>query len=190
VTNIVFLPATDRIPRPWLNGGGVTYDVTSSPDGAGPDAFDWRLSIAQVVEAGPFSLFAGVDRQLAVLEGRLELDFQDQSVTRSLSPSDDPIAFAGNEMVFGRPVGGPVLNLNLMFRRDRFSGHLRPTPGPDFRTTAPSTILLARCPSVLRIDGVQYPMATLDAVSIAPGTHVQATSAQIVIAEIAPAVHI
>ena len=67
------LPAADRVPVPWKNGGGVTREVAAFPDGAGFDDFLWRISMAEVRADGPFSVFPGVDRVLAVLEGRLRL---------------------------------------------------------------------------------------------------------------------
>ena len=54
---------------PWKNGGGETTEIAVSPEGAGLDDFDWRVSMARVESSGPFSLFAGIDRTLAILEG-------------------------------------------------------------------------------------------------------------------------
>ena len=61
--------AADCRRMPWKNGRGETVEIAISPDGAGIDDFDWRLSMARVETDGPFSLFAGIDRTLAVLEG-------------------------------------------------------------------------------------------------------------------------
>ncbi|MBV9975040.1 MAG: HutD family protein, partial [Hyphomicrobiales bacterium] len=49
---------------PWKNGGGETTEIIASPEGAGLDEFDWRISMARVATDGPFSRFAGVDRTL------------------------------------------------------------------------------------------------------------------------------
>src|ERR1700744_1316253 len=54
---------------PWRNGGGVTYEVASSPPGADLADFDWRISIADVETGGPFSAFPDVDRTITLLEG-------------------------------------------------------------------------------------------------------------------------
>ena len=62
---------------PWKNGGGITREVLVEPDPADPAQFLWRISIATVAAPGPFSLFPGVDRSIAVLEGaglRLDVD--------------------------------------------------------------------------------------------------------------------
>mgnify|MGYP000624994528 FL=1 len=34
--------------QPWRNGGGVTWQIAASPEGADVAAFDWRLSMAEV----------------------------------------------------------------------------------------------------------------------------------------------
>ena len=54
---------------PWKNGGGVTIEIAVSPSGSSLDTFDWRVSMATVIEPGPFSSFPGIDRTLCVLTG-------------------------------------------------------------------------------------------------------------------------
>ena len=54
---------------PWKNGGGETTEIAVFPAGAGLDDFDWRVSMARVESSGPFSVFPGIDRTLAILEG-------------------------------------------------------------------------------------------------------------------------
>jgi environmental stress-induced protein Ves len=48
------LRGVDLVAAPWKNGGGVTREVAAFPAGAGLDAFVWRVSIADVAQAGPF----------------------------------------------------------------------------------------------------------------------------------------
>jgi environmental stress-induced protein Ves len=56
----------------WKNGGGVTREIWrwSDPKSGdlGPDAYDLRLSVAELDGAGPFSLFPGYYRTLIALE--------------------------------------------------------------------------------------------------------------------------
>ena len=59
----------DLVASPWKNGGGVTREVAAWPEGAGLDTFVWRVSVADVAQAGPFSRFDGVDRTLVLLCG-------------------------------------------------------------------------------------------------------------------------
>ncbi len=63
------LRASSHRTMPWKNGGGSTTEIAVAPDGAGIDAFDWRISMAVVAADGPFSEFPGVDRTLSILDG-------------------------------------------------------------------------------------------------------------------------
>ena len=63
------LRASDHRRMPWKNGGGMTVEIAVSPEGAGIEDFDWRVSMAFVEQDGPFSIFPGIDRTLAVLSG-------------------------------------------------------------------------------------------------------------------------
>lgn len=65
-----------RVPAPWKNGDGTTLEVASFPESATPNRFAWRISLAEVRRGGPASLFPGVDRKLAIIEGRLSLTVQ------------------------------------------------------------------------------------------------------------------
>ncbi|MBM7325185.1 HutD family protein, partial [Agrobacterium sp. S2] len=47
---------------PWKNGGGVTTEIIVHPAKASMADFDWRISMANVAQDGPFSIFPGVDR--------------------------------------------------------------------------------------------------------------------------------
>ncbi|MEG1056294.1 MAG: HutD family protein, partial [Janthinobacterium sp.] len=58
----------NQIPHsPWKNGGGSTREIVCFPPGAGMDSFAWRISVATISQAGPFSAFAGIDRQIMLL---------------------------------------------------------------------------------------------------------------------------
>ena len=69
----LILRARERVAVPWKNGGGVTRTVAVHPPGSDLKTFDWRVSIAEVRSSGPFSVFSGVERHMAVLSGRLSL---------------------------------------------------------------------------------------------------------------------
>ena len=64
----VLSPADSR-RMPWKNGGGLTHEIAVHPSGAGMAAFEWRVSVAEVAQDGPFSRFPGVDRTLVLLAG-------------------------------------------------------------------------------------------------------------------------
>jgi len=110
------LRAADRTAVPWKNGGGVTREIAVSPKGATTDAFDWRVSLADVALDGPFSAFPGIARTLTVVEGEgmdLMVGGEHHIVDEPLWPHD----FPGDLTTEGRLLDGPVVNLNVMYRR-------------------------------------------------------------------------
>ncbi len=123
------LPASGYRRMPWKNGGGVTTEIARAP--AGGDDFDWRVSIADIAEDGPFSAFPGIDRQLLLLDGGVELCVDATPPVR-LELRHARIAFAGEATVQCRLLGGPSRDFNLMTRRGVFEGELlaRPLVGP------------------------------------------------------------
>ena len=114
---LLHLKAEDRVATPWRNGGGVTREVMAFPPGADLAGFDWRVSIADVADDGPFSLFPGIDRLMAVLSGvgvRLEIEGQGAI---DVGPGDAPAAFAGDGRTTGVLIDGAIRDLNVMTRR-------------------------------------------------------------------------
>lgn len=108
---------------PWKNGGGETSEIAISPAGADLATMDWRLSIATVASDGPFSSFPGMDRTLCVLSGALRLDVA--GVRTDLTESSPPFAFSGDAKTGGALLRGPVADLNVMTRRERFRHEVR-----------------------------------------------------------------
>lgn len=104
---------SELIPsQTWRNGCGRTRELL-----AWPDRMDWRLrvSVAEVDTAAPFSVFPGVERWFAVIQGagvelRIDGSPQRQSV------ADAPLRFSGEATVDCKPVDGPTRDLNLMLR--------------------------------------------------------------------------
>jgi hypothetical protein len=158
------LRAADRIAAKWKNGGGVTREVMAWPPGAGVDDFLWRVSIAEVREAGPFSQFDGVDRTLIVLRGHLILAFTDFEI--DLQPGDDPFAFQGDERCTGTPFGGPVTDLNIMVRRGRVLANVERVTDADRPVAADRTLVVATQPAMLRAGGAVQRLDEFDAALI------------------------
>lgn len=105
---------------PWKNGGGTTGEIAVFPPDATMADFDWRLSMADVASDGPFSTFPGIDRTLTLLEGRgMDLVIEGQGDVR-LNDRTPPLAFPGDVPVMARLVDGPIRDLNVMTRRERF----------------------------------------------------------------------
>lgn len=103
----------------WKNGQGLTEEVATFPVGSDTDSFDWRLSIAHVGADGPFSVFAGIDRTIALLDGAgLALDLP-EGKSVELRPDGVPFSFPGDWTISSRNTGGPTIDLNIMTRRGR-----------------------------------------------------------------------
>ena len=138
------LRAADQRTTPWKNGGGVTTEICVSPAGAGLDDFDWRVSMAKVASDGLFSCFSNVDRSLAVLSGEgIELTVADAPPVK-LTPSTPPFSFPGDAATLGRLLDGPILDLNIMVRRDKYRHNVR-----RISLDAPRTVVVGAHPYVL-----------------------------------------
>ena len=138
-------------PVPWKNGGGTTREVAVYPPGAGMDDFLWRISMAQVEQPGPFSAFPGIDRVLAVLEGTLRLT-SPQVEAHIMTGQSPPHAFDGGAMMWGEPIGGPVLDLNAMARREHCTIAMLPLAAGEVAEITGVTFLTALAP--MRIGSV------------------------------------
>ncbi|MDP9153598.1 MAG: HutD family protein [Pseudomonadota bacterium] len=115
--------AADLKAVPWKNGGGATREIAASPKGAAFDAFDWRVSVADVSEAGAFSVFDGIDRVLTLIEGEQMVLIDSEGPEYVLSRWDS-VAFAGEASISAELPHGPTRDFNLMSRRDRASGNV------------------------------------------------------------------
>ncbi|MFJ7943709.1 HutD family protein [Streptomyces sp. NPDC096354] len=166
------LRAADRTAVPWKNGGGVTREITASPEGAPLDDFDWRVSLADVSADGPFSSFPGVDRTLTVVEGAgmdLMVGGEHHIVDEQYWPHD----FPGDLETDGRLLGGPVVNLNVMYRRERTTAEVAVVRGT-LRLSAPQsgTVLAVALEDGAVLEGQDIELGRYDAVvadSASPG---------------------
>ena len=106
-------------PSPWKNGGGSTREIACFPAGAGMDSFGWRISVATIAQAGPFSAFAGVDRQITLLDGDgVHLHSADGQINHALDQRWKPFAFSGDVALDCTLLGGTSTDFNVMTRRD------------------------------------------------------------------------
>ena len=113
-------------PSPWKNGGGSTREIACWPQGAGMDSFGWRVSVATLASSGAFSVFAGVDRQLLLLQGQgVRLHSSDGRVDHTLHRPWEPVAFAGDVPVHCTLTAGAAEDFNLMLRRGQWRGSLQ-----------------------------------------------------------------
>lgn len=137
------LRAGDYRRMPWKNGGGVTTEIIVAPEGAALDNFGWRVSMAHVASDGPFSLFPGIDRTLAVLSGsgiRLRVDGLGET---ALTQAAAPFAFPADVVASADLIDGPITDLNVMSRRGVLRHALtRTTISQPLRIAAPADALL------------------------------------------------
>lgn len=114
----------DCPPLPWKNGKGSTREIAVQPSEAGSEDFLWRVSLAEVDSAAPFSAFPGIERQIVLLDGagfRMTLD---EAHTHALTTPFEPFAFAGEARVAVALAGGPTRDFNLMVRRASARGEI------------------------------------------------------------------
>jgi environmental stress-induced protein Ves len=117
------LTPADYRETAWKNGGGRTTELAAYPSGAGLAHFAWRISIADVERAGPFSIFDGVDRTLVLLRGAgMRLTAGD--ATLDIRVPFEPVAFAGDVEYGCVLCDGPVQDFNLMVRRSVAHGRV------------------------------------------------------------------
>lgn len=113
---------------PWKNGGGVTTEIAAGPPLSDDQDWSWRVSIADVPATGPFSLFPGIDRVIAVVQGGgMDLRFEDgRMVALEL---DQPVAFDGSVAVDGILREDPIRDFNVMADRRHFHAGLEIVKG-------------------------------------------------------------
>ncbi|POO55856.1 HutD/Ves family protein [Agrobacterium rosae] len=119
------LRAGDYKRMPWKNGKGETVEIAVFPPDASIDTFDWRISMASVVEDGAFSTFENIDRTLVVLSGEGITLFVDGSDPVELRQNSEPHRFAADTPTFATLLDGPITDLNIMVRRGRAVCHVR-----------------------------------------------------------------
>lgn len=165
------LARRDYVARPWKNGGGMTYEVVVSPEGAGLDDFAWRVSLAELRAAGAFSSWPGVSRSLLLLEGEpVRLDMEGEQVM--LDQRTGLLHFAGSVPVFAWPDGAAV-DAGVM-SRDRLcrqhSRILQVSGSSMLQRGAPEAVLLLADGESLIVAaaGTQVSLGRHDAVVLGP----------------------
>lgn len=148
----------EHLKMPWKNGLGITREVISRPASDGSGGFDWRISLATVGASGPFSVFAGIDRTIAVLQGdgmQLTVDGRREPPLLVTSP---PFAFSGDAEVQADCLGGETLDLNVMSRRGIFVHRMTKIVVSDAQTlslAADTVAVVFRDEAVVVIDSLR-----------------------------------
>lgn len=120
--HLEFIPSTQTQRQRWKNGAGWTREILRHP--ADAEAFDWRLSIADIENDGPFSAFPGYRRSLILLKGHgIRLAFPDGQ-THLLGPPHARIDFDGGSALQCQLLDGRTQDFNLMWRPSRVSAQM------------------------------------------------------------------
>jgi uncharacterized protein len=158
---------------PWRNGGGGTREVVAA-GGSGAKDFDWRISIADVGAAGPFSAFPGFDRVITLVMGE-RMDLVIDGVEHVLG-LHEPLSFDGASQTSCSLPAGPTRDLNVMTRGDRLSAAVAIRDLSQTRPIAVAgsqvLVLLTGLAVVAGADGSRAELHPLDAVCPS-GTHVR-----------------
>ena len=165
---LTLLRGAALVASPWKNGGGVTREIAVAASAAGAsqphsqvaaslDTFAWRVSVADVAQAGPFSRFEGVDRTLVLLEGAGML-LDEAGIMHALTQPLDVAHFAGEAQIEARLVNGPTRDFNLMVRRGAARGTLEVWRENQRRRIQAQTALLycAQGELDVRVDGDRH----------------------------------
>lgn len=133
---------SDGRSQPWKNGLGRTREIAVHPSSAGSQDFVWRVSVAEVDSAAPFSRFPGIDRHIVLLDGAGFTMRLDDGQVHALTTPLAPFAFAGELGVEITLAGGATQDFNLMLRRSEAGGRVIPWLTTDEHRLAPSTVLV------------------------------------------------
>ena len=123
--NSSIIRAQDCPPQPWKNGLGTTREIAVHPSGASGNDFLWRVSIAEVDSAAPFSSFPGIDRHIVLLDGAGFTMTLDDDRMHALTTPYAPFAFPGEAKVAVTLADGPTRDFNLMVRRAQARGDVK-----------------------------------------------------------------
>lgn len=117
----------------WKNRAGWTAELAVHPQPTSTDdAFDWRISIADIESDGAFSTFPDCERYIALLDGiGMELRFDSAPAVR-LDRRLQFFRFAGDWQTQGILISGPVRDFNVIVRRALVRADVwhRPLVGP------------------------------------------------------------
>lgn len=187
----LLIPFAGLEPMPWKNGGGSTTEIAVGPAGAGLDTFDWRISLATIAHGGPFSIFPGVDRTLALVDGPGVILDIDGDGRFHLSEEDPIVEFAGERAVVSTLQGGTTTDFNVMTRRLRCQHRLgrRTLAGvSEFAPRGDVSLLFLQDGDSLSVssDTERIGMVRYDAVVFDSGTlwHLEAVQATVYVVDI------
>jgi environmental stress-induced protein Ves len=134
---------TDCPLQPWRNGLGRTREIAVQTSSTG-EGFLWRISVAEVDSAAPFSPFPGIDRSIVLLDGAGFVMTLDGVRKHRLTTAFAPFAFPGEAQVAVALAAGPTRDFNLMVKRAEARGQVQVWRGSGTRL-APAGAVLVYC---------------------------------------------
>ncbi len=147
--SLQLLTAADFRRLPWRNGRGTTLELLRHDDAAG--TLLWRLSVADVVEPGPFSPLPGIDRVITLIDGDgFDLDFGGARPPVSLRRFE-PLAFSGDWPTTAVAVHGPSRDFNVMTARGRVAAEVE--AARDGLAAGPLAYVFAACGGITATAG-------------------------------------
>jgi uncharacterized protein len=150
--------AVDCPPQPWKNGMGTTREIARFPANASADDFLWRVSVAEVNSASPFSEFPGIDRHITLLDGGGFTMMLDGEREHALVQPFVPFAFPGEARVDVAMAGGATRDFNLMVRRKLARGDVQVLTSAGSHTPDPACVLVYLAQGTMgTLDGALLP---------------------------------
>lgn len=151
--------------QPWRNAGGTTRELLTWPNGE-----DWslRVSVADIDQQGPSSVYPDVDRWFTVAQGAaVTLRFAHWAI--SLTAASDPFYFDGATASVCELPTGSMQAFNVMIRRSLGKGvMLRAHANQPWRSTATVRAAFTMSPAQLNCNG--------ETLTLEPGTLVWSDS--------------
>ena len=106
------ISALDIAPQPWRNGGGATRELLAWPNA---QAWQVRISLADIDRDGAFSRFVGVQRWFGVVQGAgVVLDFEGKQVVQTVDSA--ALQFDGALEPHCNLKSGATRDINLMVK--------------------------------------------------------------------------
>lgn len=124
---ITIIPPEQFKKTAWKNGKGETTELAIS-EGGTLDSFDWRLSMAKVVENGAFSYFTGYCRNLILIEGNGISLQHDQSRIDQLGDLLDIATFDGGCTTVATLTSGPIVDINVISNANKYHAAVKTFP--------------------------------------------------------------
>jgi len=159
---------SDYVALPWKNGGGITREILKVPPQG--TTFDWRLSLANIDQSGPFSAFDGYHRTLLLVRGAgVELDFGPHGQTTLRAPGQ-LAEFDGSWPTQCTLLDGSSMDLNLMVSQARAQAQtsvLRVSAPELIRTAGWDETLVCCISGQVQLENAAGEIATLGSVDVA-----------------------